>query len=506
MPETKRVQDKSSEAATKRLVTYVQQAWHVLEPATDYIYGWHVEIICEHLEAVTAGQIKNLIINIPPGMMKSLLVGVFWPTWDWIKQPHRRYLTAAYAQPLATRDALKSRRLIQSTWYQERWGDRFALVPDQNQKTRYENDQAGLRVALSVGGAVTGERGDVRILDDPHKADAVKSDVQLENDIEWLSTVWPTRKMSKESREVVIMQRLHERDATGYLLKEIGGYEHLVLPMRYEGTPCYTVLGKADLRTEPDELLCPERYDEAEVADLEKRLGSDAPGQLQQRPTAAEGGIFKKTWWDTETGRNRYDIADTAIRNKVIGRWLMVDTAFKDKASNDYSACCVWELWADYRLGVRAMWQERIDSALLPSHIETLATRWNVDEKLRAVVIEDKGSGITSIQTLRMSAPAWLAEMIVEFLPTGTKEYRARLASVWCERDCIELPWPCEETAEWYADFLDPENGQLWLFPNAAHDDLTDVFTMGVLYLEHYISEGWHARMGRTSDDENTAQ
>ena len=470
---------------------YVRQAWHVLEPATEYIHGWHVDVICEHLEAVTNGEIKNLIINVPPGMMKSLLVSVMWPSWDWIKHPHRRYLTAAYAQPLATRDALKTRRLLQSEWYQERWGDRFRLLIDQNQKTRYENNKAGFRVALSVGGAVTGERGDVRILDDPQNADGIKSEVSRESTLEWIKTVWPTRKMSMASTEVVIMQRLHQQDVTGYLLSEKLGYEHLSFPMRFEGVACVTSLGTADPRTEPNELLCPARYDEKEVADLEKRLGDDAPGQLQQRPTSAAGGVFKKTWWDIETGRNRYALEDELIRNKVIARWLMFDTAFKDKATNDPSACTVWELWPDYRLAVRSMWEERLDSAFLPGKIEELAKRWNFDGKLRAVVIEDKGSGITSIQTLRMSAPAWLADMIVEFTPTGTKEYRARLASVWCEKNCVMLPW---SGPEWYPSFLDPEVGQLWMFPNATHDDMVDTFTMGILYLENFIKEGFSAR------------
>jgi len=143
--------------AEKSLSQFVRQAWHVLEPATDFVHGWHIDVICEHLEAVTNGQIKNLIINIPPGCMKSLLTSVMWPVWDWIAHPHRRYLTASYAQSLSTRDALKSRRLIQSEWYQQRWGDCFALTSDQNQKTRYENNKAGFRVALSVGGAVTVE-------------------------------------------------------------------------------------------------------------------------------------------------------------------------------------------------------------------------------------------------------------------------------------------------------------------------------------------------------------
>lgn len=483
---------KGKRAAEDSLVEYVRQAWDVLEPATDYIHGWHVDVICEHLEAVTAGQIKNLIINVPPGTMKSLLVGVLWPTWDWIKHPHRRYLCASHVQPLATRDSLKSRRLIQSLWYQDRWADRFQLTSDQNQKTRYDNNKAGFRLAMSTG-AVTGERGDVRILDDPHSADGIKHETQRESDIEWLGSTWATRKMSKDSAEVIVMQRLHERDTTGYLLKEIGGYEHVVLPMRYDGVKRFTVLGPIDPRTEPNELLCPERFDETEVANLELRLGNDAPGQLQQRPTSAEGGIFKKAWWDGE--RNRYSLSDPLIRNTVIARWLHIDTAFKDKSSNDPSACCVVELWPDYRIAVRHMWQERLQAAFLPGKIEQLATRFNRDGKLRAVVIEDKGSGTTSIQTLRMSAPAWLAEMITEFMPTGTKEYRGRMASIWCEQDCVQLPYPDASNGDWYNEFLDPDQGQLFMFPNAAHDDLCDTFSQAIIYLEHYIAEGYRSRM-----------
>lgn len=479
--------------AERSLSHFIRQAWYVLEPATEYIHGWHIDVIAEHLQAISRGELQNIIINIPPGMMKSLLCSVMWPVWDWIANPHRRFLTASYAQPLATRDALKARRLIQSQWYRDRWGDHFKLTGDQNQKTRYDNNRAGFRVALSVGGSVTGERGDVRILDDPHSADGIKSDAMRESDIEWLRTVWPTRKMSQKSAEVVIMQRLHERDATGFLLSEIGGYEHLCLPMRYEGKYSITRLGVADRRTEPGELLCGERFDESEVAKLELILGSDAAGQLQQRPTSAEGGIFQKSWYTED--RNRYHLDNEPIRNKVVARWITLDTALKDKATNDPSAACVWELWPDYRLAVRSMWQGRLLGALLPTKIEDLARQWNYDGKLRGVVIEDKGSGTTSIQTLRMTAPAWLANLIIEYQPSGTKEYRAKLFSVWCERGCVQLPHPCDDNAEWYTHFLDPDNGQLWVFPNAAHDDMVDTFTMG-LYLEHYLAQGWQARGG----------
>lgn len=483
------------ELAERSLSQFVQQAWHVLEPGTKYLHNWTTDAIAEHLEAVSSGEIQNLIINVPPGMMKSLLVAVFWPTWDWIAHPSRKFVSASYEQTLSIRDASKARTLIQSEWYQERWGDIVSLKRYQNEKRHYENTKEGSRTALSVGGGVTGKRGDIRILDDPHSADGIKSDAQRETDINWLRTVWPTRKNAENSAEVLIMQRLHEKDATGLYLKEIGGYELLCLPMRYDGNKSVTSLGEADKRTEPKELLFPERFSETEVSRLEKILGRDAAGQLQQRPTAATGGVFLKVWWQGQ--RNRYSSDDSYVKNKVIGRWITFDTALKNKATNDATAYCVWELMPDYRLNVRAMWQGRILGALVPSKVETVAREWNYDDKLRGVIVEDKASGITAIQTLQMSAEPWLANMIIPFEPKGDKEFRATLASVWCERDCIQFPQPADSNAEWYSDFLDEENGQLWIFPNAEHDDLVDTFSMGIIYLEHYIKQGFEARIGR---------
>jgi predicted phage terminase large subunit-like protein len=480
------------ELAERSLSQFVIQAWHVLEPGTKYLHNWTTDAIAEHLEAVSSGDIQNLIINVPPGMMKSLLVAVFWPCWDWIAHPSRKFVSASYEQTLSIRDASKARTLIQSEWYQQRWGDIVSLKRYQNEKRHYENTKEGSRTALSVGGGVTGKRGDIRILDDPHSADGIKSEAQRETDINWLRTVWPTRKNSEQSAEVLIMQRLHEMDATGLYMKEIGGYELLCLPMRYDGSKSITSLGEIDRRTEPNELLFPERFSENEVTRLEKILGRDAAGQLQQRPTSAEGGIFLKTWWEGQ--RNRYDSSDNARRNKVVARWLTFDTALKNKSTNDKTAMCVWELSPDYKLYVREMWSDRILGAMVPSKVETLATQWNRDGKLRNVIIEDKASGITAIQTLQMSAPAWLANIIVPFEPKGDKEFRGSLASVWCERDCIQFPHPADDNGDWYTEFLDTENGQLWIFPNAEHDDLVDAFTMGIIYLEHYIEQGWRAR------------
>jgi len=164
-----------AEKASRNLYEFVRQAWHVLEPNTAFVDGMHMRAICEHLQAVTAGRIRDLIINVPPGHAKSLLTSVFWPAWVWTRHPETRWLFASYAASLSVRDSLRCRRLIESEWYQRRWGNRFQLCGDQNQKHRFENDRTGYRLATSVGGAATGERADIVVVDDPHSVDQAES-------------------------------------------------------------------------------------------------------------------------------------------------------------------------------------------------------------------------------------------------------------------------------------------------------------------------------------------
>jgi hypothetical protein len=489
--------------AERSLAQYTKQAWEIVEPATDYIHGWHIDAICDHLEAATRGEIQYLIINIPPRCMKSLLACVMWPTWVWATKPATRWLFSSYAETLAIRDALKCRRILESPWYRWNWGHMFRLTGDQNQKSRFENDKTGFRLATGVGGGNTGEGGDFIVVDDPLKAKDAHSDAMRNEVNDWWSGTMSTRGNNpKQVVKVVIMQRLHDDDLTGNLLAKARNegvhYEHLCLPMEYEPGRCHLTTGWKEPRAEPGELLWMQRYDAEDVDKLKLELGpQDSASQLQQRPTPEGGGIFKSDWWDIVTGRNRYDMGDKAIANKTLARWLFVDSAFKDKDSNDYSAVSVLELWPDYRLALRSVWMERILSAFLPDKLDELARRWNVDGKLRGVVVEDKGSGTTAIQSLRATAPAWLAEMIFEFQPNGTKEYRARQASIWCGRDCILFPYPSPETT-WIFDTIDGESGQLFRFPNAAHDDFVDTLTMAIIYLEHYLEQGYHARMGQT--------
>lgn len=490
--------------AERSLAEFTRQAWPIVEPGTAYVHNWHIDAICEHLELATTGEIRNLIINIPPRCMKSLLTCVMWPTWVWTWKPETRWMFASYAETLSIRDSVKCRNIIQSAWYQQRWGGVYQLAGDQNQKIRFDNNKMGFRMATSVDGRGTGEGGQYIVVDDPMKAGDADSELAREEVVDWWTQTMSTRGNDpKRMVRVIIMQRLHDRDLAGYLIEEMRDesatqYEVLCLPMEYEPNRCQLTTGFEEPRREPKELLWPERYDDPEVKRLHRELGeSGFAAQMQQNPVPAGGGIFKSAWWEGE--RNRYEYGDGSLKASVVGRWIFIDSAFKDKESDDPSAASVLELLPDYRLLLRHVWEERINSNLLPERIETLATTWNYDGKVRGVVIEDKGSGTTALQTLRASAPAWLADLMVDFMPTGSKEYRARQAAIWCDRDCILFPYICNE-ASWLFDFVDPQYGQLFRFPAAKNDDMTDTFSMGIIFLENLIAAGWRARTGRGNE------
>jgi predicted phage terminase large subunit-like protein len=281
------------------LDSFIKSAWPVIEPKTPLIWGWHLDAICEHLQAVTDGHIKQLLINIPPRHMKSLAVSVFWPMWTWIRTPEFRWLYSSYSQELSTRDNLKCRRLIQSQWFRNRWSDRFFLTGDQNQKTRFENNETGYRIATSVAGMVTGEGGDGVVVDDPHNVKETESQAKRETCLMWWDESMSTRLNDPNTGfKVIIMQRVHEDDLSGHVLEQ-GGYEHLCLPARYEGSNrCKTSipLGNPfkDPRKEDGEPLWPELYHDEVLARLESTMTEYAvAGQLQQRPAPRGGGMFK---------------------------------------------------------------------------------------------------------------------------------------------------------------------------------------------------------------------
>jgi predicted phage terminase large subunit-like protein len=459
-----KLQDILTNNAQHNLPSFVRQAWHVVEAATPYIHGWHVDAICEHLQAVTDGQIRNLVINMPPRHMKSLLVSVFWPCWEWTSFPARRWLFASYAQSLATRDSLKCRRLIQSPWYRECFGDCFSLTADQNQKTRFDNDKSGYRLATSVGGLGTGEGGDRIIVDDPHNVQEAESDAIRNRTLLWWDETMASRGNNpKTVAKVIVMQRVHEDDLSGHVLLQ-GGYEHLCLPAEFDGRRHVTAIGWCDPRKTIGDLLCEKRFGNAELDELKLRLGSRAvAGQLQQRPSPAEGAIFKAHWFE-----NRYRTLPKIVR--VATFW---DTALKAKEENDETACLTLGVGADGNPYVLRAAHGRWETPDVAKFLVEQSVWW---KSLYGAVyagdyVEDKVSGTTLMQYVRRTNPdIALISVRVEL----DKAARAHGVTPLCEAGRVLFPeaevFPASR--QWAADVIT----SLLTFPSAKHDDLTDVF------------------------------
>lgn len=452
--------DLDRELSRRSLVEFIRLGWHVVEPATPYIHGWHIDAIAEHLEAVSRGDIRNLVINMPPRHAKSLLVSVFWPVWEWTQHPERRWLYSSYAASLSIRDSLKCRRLIESPWFQERWGHVFQLTNDQNAKIRFDNDKTGYRIATSVGGAVTGEGGDRVIVDDPANVNDASSDLMRQRTIEWWDQAMSTRLNDpKTGVKVIVMQRVHQDDLSGHVLKQ-GGYEHLKLPAEYEGTKTVTCIGWEDPRTEPGQLLWPERFGEPELVALKRSMGAyAAAGQLQQRPAPLEGGLIKKAWW-------KFYHTLPALDGQIQS-W---DMAFKDTKASDFVAGQVWgHVGADRYLIDR--FKKRVDFVESVRAVETMSDKHPLT---RTKLVEDKANGPAVISTLRHKISG-----LIPVTPEGGKVARVNAVAPSIESGNVYLPHP--DIAPWVDEFIE-ECAQ---FPNGAHDDEVDAMSQALLHLEN---------------------
>lgn len=284
----------------RTLAGFIREAWHVLEPNNAYVHGWHIDAICEHLEAITRGEINRLLINVPPGMMKSLLISVLWPAWEWgpAGRPSLRYLTTSYSEDYVKRDARRMRDLVASEWYQALWGSSVQLV--RAGELSFANSATGGREGAPFK-SLTGGRGDRLLIDDPHSTETAESPADRHRTTRIFRESATTRLIDPvQSAIVIIMQRLHANDVSGQALALKLGYVHVMLPMEFEpARRCVTQIGWRDPRSYEGELLFPERFPRDVVERDKVPMGSYAvAGQFQQRPVPREGGLFKRAWFD----------------------------------------------------------------------------------------------------------------------------------------------------------------------------------------------------------------
>jgi hypothetical protein len=362
------------------LSAFVEAAWRSVD-AAPFMANWAVDGLCEHLQAVSDGYIKRLLVNFPPRCSKTLVTSICYPAWtfaqrerSYLKGPQVKFICGSYAHTLSLMNSNLCRRLILSPWYQELWGHQVVLRDDQNNKYHYDTTAGGSRVSTSVGGSLLGLGGDVVIADDPHDVAGIESEADRETVWRWFSELSSTRLNNpKEAAVIVVMQRLSAEDVTGRILDSdsSGDWRHYCVPMEWEAARCCQTGWQTDVGpvswTDPrgldDEgepllifpdrmprddaaeailqeregaLMWPERFGAEEIARLKASLGPFmSSGRLQQSPQPRGGELFRSAWWCVwESRDNKFPHVDFVV--------AAVDGAYTEDKLNDPSAMSVW--------------------------------------------------------------------------------------------------------------------------------------------------------------------
>lgn len=494
------LEDVQAEQAHRHLRDYLRLiCWPVIEPQTKFVGGWHIDGICDHLEAVKRRLIRNLLITVPPRHTKSITMSIAFPTWAWIDDSWLRFLYSSFSAELSTEHAVLSRRVIESARYQQLWGDRFQLTTDQNVKTHYENTKRGYRISTSVGGTTTGRGADILLVDDPHNLKTIQSDPERIGVLEWYRMVWSTRLNDpKTGCRVYIMQRGKEDDLAGYLLEQ-GDIEHLNLPTEYEPTPfvemqgtkamltghvatedektaaesaalaregvesvdnriLVSAIGWKDPRSASGELLCPDRFGPAEVTQAKRDLGATGfATQHQQRPVPQEGGLFKRAKL-TVVSQSALPVG---IAYSECRGWDIASTEEKPGTDPDYTAGVKVRRYADGRYVVMHVVHGRFG----PAEGDTVMRSTAVADGRYCRQREEREGGASGKKVIASHVQLFDGFDYRGETVSGSKALRATPFAVQVDNDHV---WLLE--GAWNQTYID----ELILFPNGRHDDQVD--------------------------------
>lgn len=491
---------------------FTKEAWSSFDPA-EFVDNWHLKDICDHMQAVAEGYISRLLLNEPPRTGKTAIISICFCAWIWAQRkrgplmgPQVAFFYASYAEKLSLEHSIKCLRLIQSRWYQQRWGNRFKMIRES--AGHIENDKGGYRMASSVDAKATGYGADILIADDPHLVKEAESQTVREDTVRWWSETMPSRLNNRRTGAmIVVMQRVHEGDLSGAILASGNEYVHFCVPMSY--VPCKhvnawvdgkvkTLLGDdadevdddnifwMDQRTEEGELLWPGRFPASEVYKLERELGPYAyAGQYQQTPAPRGGGIIREEWWrtwDKETAEKNGGVPEKYPGFEYI--LAALDTAYTEKEENDPSALSLWGMWRDPNgnpmIFLMFCWQERLLLHDLVSRVGADCKRFKVDR----LIIEDKAAGHSVSQELARLFGTFdfgieLVNPRTGFIKSPDKVARLQTVVHLFAEGLVYAP-----DKSWADEMIK----QCALVPRAIHDDLADTCSMALLYLRR---AGW---------------
>ena len=462
--------------ATLSLADFVRESWEVLEPSTELLWNWHIDAMCFHIQETLLDwfkhkqnphyvqRIQNLLLNVPPGSLKSRTVSVCTPAWFWTICPSWRAIFLSANPRVALRDSVYCRDVIESDWYQKKFSPDWGLRDDNNSKSSFWNTRGGIRSAFGFNSRITGDRADCLFWDDPHDAQEVHSDPIRQGVIDrWDTAIGNRVNDLRSSNRIGIMQRLVTNDLSGHVLSQ-GKWEHLCISQEFEEVRSPTVLGWIDPRATLGELMFPARFPKEVLEEEKKRLGSYGyAGQHQQRPAPMEGGLFNRSWW-------KYYVVAPSDFDMIIQSW---DCAFKETKTSDYVVGQVWgKRGGQFYLLDQVRDRTDINGTL--QAIRMLSAKWpNASAKL----VEDKANGSAVIDLLKREIPG-----LIPIEPEGGKLVRAIAIAPYVEAGNVFLPDPA--IASWIGDYVQ----EFSTFPNGSNDDMVDSTSQSLNWLSSKIS------------------
>ncbi len=461
-PNRKKVENVRERARKKRerykydLYQYFLDSWHILEPGTNLLSNWHLELICEYLMQIHFGVNKKLLINIAPRHLKSTLCSVVFPTWQWLYKPYFTHLCISYSTDLANDLSDKRRKIIQSKFYSELMPD-MKLSSSKNRISEFENNFRGTMYAKGLDTGVTGVGGIGQIYDDPNNPRKADSEKTWKKEIKGYKNYSVNRRNDPQNYYViVIQQRVSMTDVSDYIYKNDKEFTIVDLPTEAEKdeTIIFPITGKVIERKKGD-YLHPERFGEKEASEAKKGMGTDYSAQYQQRPVPAEGNILKKKYWARYLQAPKCEF--------TVWAW---DTAFKKEAHNDNSSGVLLGVYGNHYY-VLDVFCDRMETPEVKKKIISLFDQ----NPTNVVLIEDKASGISLYQDLKRDTRLPMIPIKVD----RDKIARVKMIAPTVEAGKVMIPYE----ASWVNSFLQETS----CFPDVPFDDQTDAFTHGLHYL-----------------------
>jgi len=433
----------------QNIAPFIQKTFSTISSGDPYLNNWHIAAIAWHLEQCVKGDIKRLIITLPPRSLKSIAASVAFPAWVLGLQPSKKIVCVSYSQELANKHAYDTRTVMQSDWYQQCFPN-TRLSAGKSAVHDFKTSRKGYRLSTSIGGTLTGRGGNLIIIDDPHKADEVGSDIVRQGVIDWFnSTLLSRLDNKKEDVIIVIQQRLHENDLAGHLLEQ-GDWIHLNLPAIAEEEQTIQVGDDQFYSRQIGDVLHPQR-EPLEILDKIKRgLGSYRfAAQYQQNPAPLGGGLVQWNWF------KRYKKAPSRNQNDLIVQsW---DTASSVNETGDYSVCTTW-LCKENQYYLLDVLRVQLNFPDLKQKMISHAETYESD----LIIVEYASSGIPLFQEISSKT-----NLTIKYhTPRGDKISRMEAGTVLIEAGQILIP----EEAPWLAEF----QREVVTFPKGKHDDQID--------------------------------